>query len=280
MKEKILITGHNGFIGSNLLKRYPGAMCYGREERDFSEEVLLSFINNEPDIIFHLASAGSKKGNYSEQEIFETNVVETWDLLRVTRDIAYKAFVNFSTSSVYGIKEGKMFERDKLEPNFLYASTKAAAEMLCRNEAIEHKKPVVSVRPFSVYGPGMQDSKLIPVLFDRISHGQEIQLAEGNHDYIYIDDFMDALGYVLDNVGHLAGSAVNIGTGKQTSNLEVARLVADIVGEPLRLSSNKFSHNHTSLDSLTWMAGRGELYNLGWRPKVDLREGLERMYEG
>lgn len=272
-KDKVLITGYNSFIGKHLLKIYPDAEIVGRDQGWYVG----------PDLIFHLAAAGSKRGNYTEKEIFSTNVGGTWNLLQTTRDIPYKAFINFSSSSVYGIKDHPMREDDNLEPNFLYASTKAAAEMLCRNEAIEHNKPVVNVRPFSVYGPGMQDNKLIPVLFDRIKRNEQVELVVGNHDFIYIDDFLAGLDTVVNNARTLAGHALNIGSGEQWSNYDLACLVSQIVGKGIQNIvevDRLHDHGHqTQLDSPMWQADISKLKTLGWSPKVSLREGLTRFYE-
>ena len=278
VRENVLVTGYRGFLGQSLMTRlktsgYGGCIGVGKND-DIAEN-----FNYPPDVIFHLASAGSKKNDYSEDEIVITNITETWRLLKTMRDIPYRALINFSSSSVYGIKDHPMREDDNLAPNFLYASTKAATEMLCRNEAVEHGKPIVNARLFTIYGPGMQETKLIPVLFDRIKNGKEIQIVDGEHDFLYIDDCLEALNVLVDNAGQLAGTAVNLGTGIATTNKEIVEHIEDIVGKKAIFSKKPFEHNHTSVDSPVWRANINTLKTYGWKPKVSVREGLERMYE-
>ena len=278
--ERILITGSKGFIGQHLLKRWDQWAPYEiNRGTPWIEEDLRRW---NPGIIFHLAAAGSKKGSYTEEEIYKTNLLGTWELLKATRDIPYRAFINFGSSSEYGIKDKPMREDDVLEPNFFYAATKAAATQLARNEAIENHKPVVTVRPFTIYGPSMPETKLIPTLFRKLKNGEPVRLVKGNHDYLYIDDFLDALELVVKNTSELSGQAINIGSGQQTSNYDIATLVSEVTGKGISniIEVDRLhDHGHAEVDSLNWKANINTLRTLGWKPKVSLREGLTRIYE-
>lgn len=277
-QEIALITGANSFIGKHLIAylRNKGieVIEWGREEMQHQDGL---DVPEHVDYIYNLAAAGSKQGSYSDQEIFFTNTFQVFDLLQATKDINYKAFIQFGSSSEYGIKRQPMREDDVLEPNFMYAATKAAATQLCRAYAIQHNKPIVTIRPFSVYGPGMQTSKLIPVVFDKIERNEKITLVDGNHDWIYIVDFLDAVDIVTDHAGELAGTAVNIGTGKQTSNVEVVKFIGEVIGKGAFLQEG-YQSRHTVMDSPYWQANINTLKTLGWSPQISLRKGLEKMY--
>ncbi len=276
------VIGSQSFIGKHLVKRLRDrgikVVEYGRYEMSDSDGF---DIPAGVDYIYNLAAAGSKKGDYSDWDMFWTNVHQLFELLMESKDVSYKAFIQFGTSSEYGIKDSSMREDDVLHPNFMYAATKASATQLARAFAVEYGKPVVTVRPFTVYGPGMQGTKLIPTLLKKIQAGQPIDLVGGNHDYIYIEDFLDALEVVVSFSEELKGLPVNIGTGVQTSNHQLVSLVGDLVGRVPVVNevSNLRGHGHHQVDSPIWKANINTLKLFGWRPQYTLRDGLRLMYE-
>jgi nucleoside-diphosphate-sugar epimerase len=120
-----------------------------------------------------------------------------------------------------------MAEHMSLEPETMYEGTKAAATMLARSFSISYGIPILVIRPFTVYGPGEKPSKFIPLL---LALPDKVRLSEGAHDYVYIDDFVRILLEIISSCKSLF-DIVNIGTGKQTSNLEVVRTVERITGQ-------------------------------------------------
>lgn len=276
-KEIAWVIGASSFIGKHLVTHLEEqgmeVIQAGRKEM---EGKLGPKVPEHFDYLFNLAAAGSKSGTYSDWEMFWTNTHQVYELLDATKDINYKAFVQFSTSSVYGNKESPMREDDNLDPNFIYASTKAAGDMLCLGHAHFYNKPIFLVRPFTVYGPGMQDTKLIPVLIKKIRSGEPVTIVEGVHDYIYIADLLDGIDKVIHNVDKIQGHVVNIGSGRQNTNLDVLRRVEELVGKHAVISDKKVlhGHKHYKIDSDVWVANCNSLKALGWRPSVSLDYGL------
>lgn len=275
------IIGHRSFIGQHIDRHLRNlgieVIGYGREQMQDPDGFE---VPENIDFIYNLAAAGSKSGKYTDDEMYWTNVHQVYELLDATKNIDYKAFIHFGTSSEYGKVKWSMCEKDYLDPEFMYAGTKAAATMLCKTFAKVYEKPIVVVRPFSVYGPKMQESKLIPVLFKKIKNGEKIQLVKGEHDYIYIDDVLSALDYVRNDSDYLMGQEVNIGTGIGTSNKKVAQLIGEILGDKPdieEVDSLSF-HSHSSVDSPVWRASCELLRDLGWEPKYSLVNGLIKMY--
>ena len=203
------------------------------QELLYDPKGLQIFFNKEkPDYIFHLAAYG----NHSNQEdvpmtIF-SNIIGTFNMLSASADIDYKTFINFSSSSV------------ALDTFTYYAAAKVGAEALCRAFVDQKKKPILIVRPFSVYGEGEADFRFIPTICKSLILTEEITLSPNPvHDWIYVEDFIDLLLANIDETG-----LVNIGTGIATSNKEIVEKLVRISNKSTRIktivSLRSYDNNH------------------------------------
>lgn len=275
--RNVLITGINGFIGKHLALKYK---MLGYEILSVDREVLgnpvqLNNALKDVDIeyIFHLASYGNHSNQDDENEMIATNILKTWFLLDATKDIPYKAFINVSSSSVYGVKEKPMSETDSLETTSLYGATKISGEFLARYQALSKNKPIVNVRPFSVYGMGEAEFRFIPTVIKAVNEGIEFQLdPEVNHDWIMIFDLIDGLVTVAKNAKKLKGQSVNIGTGIQTTNKDVVDKIKWILDKKATFKVKRDMREYKPKD---WLADIDLIKSLGWSPKVDLFTGLK-----
>jgi len=271
---KALITGASGFVGKNLKRRL---LELGWQVDLLTREQLedFKFIKGEYDYIFHLAAYGQMIDQRDDVwEIYQTNVIKLLNLLRRTNNIKYKALINIGTSSEYGIKNKPMKETDLLEPDMFYSASKAAGTLLCRVWAKEMNKPVVTVRPFSLYGYGEADFRFIPKLMKCFAFGEKFKLADGMHDWIYIDDFIDALLIVAKNAKKLKGKVVNVGSGVMTSNKDIVKIVQKMINKPLNMERVKMRSYDTKNK---WVADISLIKSFGWKPKTSLKEGLENI---
>jgi nucleoside-diphosphate-sugar epimerase len=161
-----------------------------------------------------------------------------------------------------------MAEHMALEPETMYEGTKAAATMLARSFSITYDIPTLVIRPFTVYGPGEKPSKFIPIL---LSLPDKIRLSEGVHDYVYIDDFVYILLEVVSSCKRMF-DLVNIGTGKQTTNLEVVRTVERLTGHMFYMEPAQAK----PYDSSSWVCDPEYLRNsYGLVATTGLEEGLK-----
>jgi nucleoside-diphosphate-sugar epimerase len=269
-KHKALVSGATGFIGSHLVKRLLGM---GWEVKCLTQGQFYDTkpIKGDYDYIFHLAAYGQHFHQRDDvDEIYRANVFGTLNLLERTKDIKYKAFINFGTSSEYGVKNKPMKETDLVEPTFFYASSKVASTALCQAWSHEFDKNIVTVRPFSIYGPGEADFRFIPKLINSQLTGEVFKLSSGVHDWICIEDFIDGLLLVAENAKKLKGKVVNIGTGKQYTNQEVVDTLAKYI-RPIYYEPGQMRPNDTKG---CWRADNRLLKSLGWKQKHTLSEGL------
>mgnify|MGYP001582984996 CR=1 FL=1 len=277
--ERCLVTGSNGLIGKRLMARLKnlGHTCrpLARSEWVNPEQVVWGFL---PTMIFHLAAYGNHSWQTDTDEIYHTNIFKLLTLLEACKILNLKAFVNVGSSSEYGIKDKPMKEDMALEPTTHYAASKAAGTMICRAWAAQAKMPIVTVRPFSVYGPGEDSRRFIPTIIDCAITGKTLQLAPGVHDWIYADDVVDGMILVSQKARELAGQAVNLGTGTQWDNDAVVDVVRVVTKREIHVEYlEKKIRSYDTYDR--WAADISLVRSLGWNPQVELHQGIKRVYE-
>ncbi len=234
----------NGFIGtalSNYLQER-GDIAIGLGREIFRHK----FFIHKPDYIIHLAAYGNHSFQTDEEKTIHTNINFGFEMLQNSIDIDYKKFYNISSSSV------------TLPQQTLYSATKFSMEKIAEVFAAKYNKPIVNVRPYSVYGPGEATFRFIPKVIDCLLNGEEMIVDENaTHDWIYIDDFIKAM---------LAGET-EVGTGIKTSNKEIVQMLEDISGKKLDYVPGKFR----DYDNSNWVAAKGVKH-------ISLCEGLEKTF--
>jgi nucleoside-diphosphate-sugar epimerase len=296
-KKRYLITGASGFIGSCLLRRLTAQnenvhillrrnsdlwrikdiLCRTNIHfDDLSEpERLTKLVNKiKPTVIYHLATYGAYSIQNHADLCIKTNISGTWNLLKATANIDYELFVNTGSSSEYGFKKTAMNEKDCLRPASYYAVTKSSQTMLCSYFANENKKPIVTLRPFSVYGPFEDANRFIPTLLRSLYHCKKIDLVDPHisRDWIYIDDMVNA--YILiDKLKKYGGEIFNIGTATQRTIKEVVNLAVKVTGKSADFRWEKMKNRRW--DTNYWLADITKAKKLlNWSPQFTLRQGL------
>ena len=216
----------------------------------------------ESDYIFHLAAYGNRYEQQDEQEIFDSNIILLWRLLQATKDMKYSAFINFSSSSTL------------LDYETFYSATKAAGERICRAFVNKYNKPIVSVRPYSVYGGGDWEGHFIPTAIKAFKEDLELNVAPGEHDWIHVSDLVAGVMKVTEASNKLKGQCINIGTGFAQSNYAIISILQDIF---LKHGNVKRIGQIREYDTKRWQADNSVLLGLGWEPKIELEDGLEAL---
>lgn len=232
-----------------------------------------------PNIIVHLATYSNYRNQRAIRQMVNLNIQGTLNLLMASMNIDYTIFINTGSSSEYGFKNKPMNEKDILEPTSFYAATKASATLLCQVFARELKRPIVTLRPFSVYGPYEKKDRFIPTIIKAVIENKPISLTSGKQrrDFIYIDDVIDAYIKVIKNGKSLAGQILNIGTGKQYTNNDVVKTLFKAVGKTVSVKKGAFPKR--LWDTPYWVANISKTNKLlKWKPQFSLEEGLKKTY--
>ncbi|MEK7450490.1 MAG: SDR family NAD(P)-dependent oxidoreductase [Patescibacteria group bacterium] len=300
--KTVLVTGGAGFIGSTLTRRllkmgYNINLIVKKDtnlwrlkdivskirmhEINLLENLKLSRAVNKikPNTIIHLATYSNYRNQQAIKQMINLNIEGTLNLLMASKDINYAVFINTGSSSEYGFKNKPMNEEDLLEPASFYAATKASATLFCQVFAKEYKKPIVTLRPFSVYGQHEEKDRFIPTIIKAVIENKPINLTPGNQrrDFIYIDDVVDAYIKTIRNGKSLAGQILNIGTGKQYSNDDVVKMLFKAVGKTVSVKKGAFPKR--LWDTPYWAANISKTNKLlKWKPQFSLEEGLRKTY--
>lgn len=275
---KYIITGSSGFIGQHLLKRFPKRNVVTIPHIALYDQTKIqALIPQDTAYIYHLAGYGNMAHQREADLIVKANILTLHNLLMATKDIPYKAFVNFSTSSVYGVKNHPMHETNSLEATDYYGVTKACGELIVRAFVNAFDKPVINVRPFSVYGPGEAAYRLIPTIIRCVKNKEPMQLAPGMHDWIYIDDFIEGVLTAQEHVDSFKGKAINVGTGVQSDNYDVIKYLSMFAKK--NVNKLPITYIKTLRSFNTWVADNSLLRSFGWINTHTLAEGLKEVYE-
>jgi len=265
MKLKILLSGSHGFIGSHLKQ---SLIDEGIEVRLVQHELLENLdilkaiaIDFQPTIIIHMAAYGNLITQTDDELIIQANYTNLFNLLHASRDVKYEMFINFSTSSTL------------LPYNTMYSATKAGGERLCKAFANKYQKRIVSVQPFTVTGLGEPKEHLIPTLIRSCLNGEKMRFVGSPvHDYIGIDDFIDAIRLITENYDLY--DTVQIGTGVKTTNQEVLEIVERVTGKKANITTVSNMRNYDTKD---WVADTTMIKSLGWEQKQTIEDVIYQM---
>jgi UDP-glucose 4-epimerase len=302
---RTLVTGGAGFIGSNvtdaLLARgdevtvldnlstgkrenLEDALSKGARlvEADLRDGDAVRDVVEEakPEVVFHLGAQIDVRRSVADPSYDASiNVVGTINVLSAAHASGARRFVNSSTGgAIYG--EGRVIpapESHPAEPEAGYGQSKLAAEGYCELFRRLHKFSTVSLRYGNVYGPRQDplgEAGVIAIFCGKlIDGGRPTVFGDGlqTRDYVYVGDVVAANLAAADSD---AGGAFNIGLGVQSTVVEIAELLAKLSDrdgfEPEFAPERPGEIMHIALD-----AGRAR-EELGWEPRVQLEEGLER----
>ena len=303
-----VVTGAGGFIGSHLVERLlaqgqsvVGIDCFddyydrALKERHLAEsrrnpkfrlveQDLLGFdlaTVLEPGCrVFHLAAQPGVRGSWGANfdRYLRNNVLATQRLLEAAVRVRPHRIVYASSSSIYGEQPaGPTPETATPNPVSPYGMTKLAGEHLAHAYAEAHRLSVVSLRFFTVYGPGQRPDMAFHRFIEATRAGRPVTLFGDGHqtrDFTYVDDIVDGVLSAGRTEG--IGGAFNLGGGTPAPITEVLRLLGEISGHPLKVQQGDAPPGDPRS---TWADTRRAREVLEFRPQVSLAEGLRRQWD-
>lgn len=300
---RVLVTGGAGFVGSHLVAalvargarvRVLDDLSAGSREnlRSSAERIdLVAGDIRDRELclqacegvlyVFHQAALGSvPRSLVDPATTLAVNVQGTANVLTAAREAAVRRVVYASSSSVYGDSERlPKREGEEGEPLSPYALSKQICERLARTFERCYGLPSLGLRYFNVYGP-RQDPRgpyaaVIPRFFvARLSGRKPVIFGDGeqSRDFTFVDDAVHANLLAL-GAEHADGRAVNVASGRQTTILDLDRLVAELAGGGPPAAHGAARPGDTR-HSLADLEAAAEL--LQYAPRTDLATGLRR----
>ena len=298
---RVLVTGGGGFIGSNLVRRL---LELGHDVRvldnystgnrrnlvDVADEIdvvegeLRSYerVHNATrgvEVVFHQGALPSVPR--SVQDPLTTgavNVEGTLNVLLAARDEGVRRVVNASSSSVYG-NSGSLPRVETQFPDAIspYAVSKLAAERYCVSFARVYGLETVTLRYFNVFGPNQDPSSqyaaVVPRFIAAIDAGEPVPVhgdGEQSRDFTYVDNVVEANVRAAD-AADASGSVLNVATGQSRSVNALAAAIGDVLSKPVE---REFLPTRAGDVRDSWADVSAAERVLGWKPTVDLDDGL------
>lgn len=278
-KPTILITGAGGFIGSHLLPELkenfkviiapPASILDIRNEEKVLKLPKAKFV-------IHLAGIIDVPFSWEDPgQVISTNTIGTANILDYC--VKNKASLIYPSSYAYG--DPKYLPTDEKHPvksENPYAVSKLAAESLCGVYQKKYGLNVTIFRIFNVYGPGQSMKMVIPKMIAGLIDRNciEVQTGKPKRDMVFISDVVESFLLALKNGNGLV--VYNVGSGKSYSVREMAKKLIKISGGSAKFIDKKTPRSN---DIPETMANIKKIQQqLGWRPKVNIDEGLEKTY--
>jgi UDP-glucose 4-epimerase len=301
--NKIVITGGTGFIGAKLVERIvsmgnrPVLLIRKQSDTariirfikhvDLVETDLLRYkhlnvdINKiKPDIIFHLSGYGvysyTNFNPHNTKVILETNVLATSNLLHAAENAGCKVFVNTGTCFEYGDSKIPFKETDQLNPCNVYGASKVMSSLICNILSKTFKMKVITLRPFTVYGPDQDNRRFIATVINSCFKEVDLKLTRERiiRDYTFIDDVIDAYIITAEKGKEFSGEVFNISTGYGITLKYLANLTMQLEElKKIKIQEGIFPERQGEVHSLIGNPKKANKL-LGWKAKHSLNEGL------
>ena len=296
--KSVWVAGHAGMVGSALLRRLqlegcsiitaPRDVLDLRRQQDV-EEWMAAW---KPEAVFLAAAkvGGIVANSSSPADFLEDNLTISTNVIHAAAKSGVEKLLYLGSSCIYPkfaeqpIKEDQLL-KGPLEPtNEWYAVAKIAGLMLCRAYRRQYGRDFIAAMPTNLYGPrdnfDLTSSHVIPGLMRKAHEAKVAGDAElviwgtgtPRREFLHVDDAADALIYMMKHYSD--EEHVNVGCGSDVTILELASLVAEVVGFGGNITADTSKPDGTPRKLLDV----SKLKNLGWQPKIDLAGGLRDTY--
>jgi len=311
-RQKIIVTGGLGFIGSNLIdllikkkievinidkvsyssnfynvREYSKSKYYKFYKTDINnrKKIIKILEKEKPTAIFNLAAEThvdrSIDGPYS---FIKNNILGVFNLLEAVKDYVKKnkkfKLIHISTDEVYGdIARGRSKENDAYKPSSPYAASKASSDHLVYSYFRTYKLPIIITNCSNNYGPKQHPEKLIPKLIYNILNNLDLPIygdGKNEREWIFVNDHCNALIKIL-KYGKL-GEFYNIGSGENLNNLNVCKKLFDLKSK-LKIKSKskiKFINDRPGHDKRYALNSKKIIRKIRWNKRTNFSSGIKK----
>ena len=268
----ILITGHKGFIGSNLVKKLSNHTIVGVDLKEGhscldSNHINTLFESYHFDAIIHLAAiAGVGYSVEHSEEVLTNNIIGFDVLAKAAIKHNVKHFIYASSSSVYG---------DDGTQKSPYAVSKATNELQAAMYSNLSDMKFSGLRFFTVYGEGIREDLAISKFIKAMESNTPLTVyGDGNQkrDFTYVDDITEAIKLILESDKSWKNEAFDIGYGKSTTVNELIDILKNLINPAY---DKVIYQDEKPYDVKVTLADSDKLYEwFGYRPRYQIKDGL------
>lgn len=306
-QKKIYLAGHNGMVGSAILRAlksngYSNIITKSFNELDLrrQSDVEKFFEQEKPEVVI---VAAAKVGGILANNIYRAEFI--YDNIMIEANLIHASYLNkaeklifLGSSCIYPKLAPQPLKEEYLLSGYLeytnepYAIAKIAGIKLCENYYRQYGCNFISAMPTNLYGPNdnfdLQTSHVLPALIRKF-HEAKIRNKEtvtiwgtGKplREFLYVDDLAEAILFMMENIDadnlyNLGITHLNVGSGKDISISDLANLVAQIIGY-----KGSIEYDTTKPDGTPRkLMDVSRINSLGWKYKTELEEGIKLTYE-
>lgn len=297
-QSKIYIAGHRGMVGSAILRRlndeqYTNIVYRSSSEMDLrnQQNVADFFEKEKPEYVFFAAAqvGGINANNTMRADFIYNNLIMQCNLIHECFKHQVKKLLFLGSSCIYPKMAPQPLKEEYLLSGYLentnepYAIAKIAGIKLCESYRSQYGCNFISAMPTNLYGPNdnydLTSSHVLPALIRKfvVAKANGLSFVEiwgtGKpfREFLHVDDLADGCIFLMQNFND--PQHINIGSGFEVTIMELANMIGEIVGYEGEIKFNSQMPDGTPrklLDST-------KIKNLGWTPKIALREGLSKV---
>jgi GDP-L-fucose synthase len=298
--SKIYVAGHRGLVGSAIVrnlkeKGYTNIIGRTHSEVDLKNQTSVKkfFEEERPEYVFLAAAkvGGINANNTAPADFIYENLEIQNNVIKAAFDFKVKKLLFLGSSCIYPkmcpqpIKEEYLLS-GYLEPtNEAYALAKISGLKMCQFFKRQYGANFISCMPTNLYGPNdnfdLNSSHVMPALIRKFHEAKNNKEAfvevwgtgKPLREFLYVDDMADGCVFLMENYD--GQEHVNIGTGKEVTIRELAEMIKEVVGfeGELRFNTEKPDGTPRKLLDVS------KLESLGWKYKVELKEGIKSAYD-
>ncbi|HQV50793.1 MAG: GDP-L-fucose synthase [Flavobacteriales bacterium] len=297
--DKIYIAGHRGMVGSALVRKltaegHTNLVYRTSKELDLTNQQAVRdfFAKEKPAyVILAAAKVGGIHANnvYRAQFLYENLMIES-NIIHSSHENDVKKLLFLGSSCIYPkmapqpLKEESLMTGLLEQTNEPYAIAKIAGIKLAESYRRQYDRNYISAMPTNLYGPNdnydLNNSHVLPALIRKfhtakITNAVSVEVwgtGSPMREFLHVDDLADACYFLLLNYNDEL--FVNIGTGEDLTIKALAEMIKDIVGYEGELKWNTDKPDGTPRK----LMDVGKLHKLGWKHKIDLRDGITSVY--
>ena len=298
--SKIYVAGHNGMVGSAIVRElkkqgYNNLILKSHRELDLTRQIdVEDFFNKEkPEYVFLAAAkvGGIGANSAALADFMYDNMILEMNVINAAWKNDCKKLAFLGSSCIYPrmamqpIKEEYLLTGELEKTNEAYALAKISGLKYCEFLNKQYGTDYISVMPTNLYGPNdnyhPEHSHVLPALIRRFHEAKISGLKEVTcwgdgsplREFLYVDDLAELCVYLMNN--YSGNETVNAGTGKEISIKDLTKLVARIVGYNGEIKWDTSKPNGTPRKLLDVSKAK----KLGWKYKTELEDGIKLAYE-
>ena len=298
--DRIYIAGHNGMVGSAIVRAleasgYRNLLYRSSSELDLRDQAATKtfFEQERPDYVFLAAAkvGGIHANNIYRAEFLYDNLMIEANVIDAAWKFGVKKLLFLGSSCIYPKNSPQPLKEEYLLSGYLeqtnepYAIAKSAGIKLCESYRKQYGANFIAAMPTNLYGPNdnydLQQSHVLPALIRKFHEAKMQQAASVEiwgtgtplREFLHVDDLAAACLQLMDHYDE--AGFLNVGSGEEVSIRDLAELIRDITGFTGELRFDPSRPDGTARK----LMDSSKIRSLGWSPKISLKNGISAVYK-